>query len=72
MRDRKTSRARAERRRERRRAAIRSGDAVTVTAREYAELSGLSIYTVYRRIWDEKLRIKRDGKRILIFRDQLG
>jgi hypothetical protein len=72
MRARKNARARLEKTRARRLAAIRSGDAVTVTPREYAELSGLSLYTIYRRVWTEKLRFKRDGSRILIFRDQLG
>jgi hypothetical protein len=74
MRARKSARARTLRRKERRAEAIKRGVAVTVTPREYAELSGLSLYTVYRRVWNDppKLRFKRDGGRILIFADQLG
>jgi excisionase family DNA binding protein len=72
QRQRKLRRARFERSRAKRQAAIKSGDAPTISPREYSELSGLSLPTVYRRIDTGKLRFKEDGRRKLIYRDQLG
>jgi hypothetical protein len=79
MRARKNARLRKERSKARRAAALKSGEAPTVTVREFSELSGLSQATVRRRIDDGILRIKeRPGKgsikfgRVLIYASQLG
>jgi hypothetical protein len=77
-RERGKRRERLNRRKDIRVEAIRSGKAVTVTPAEFSELSGLSLATVYRRVYDGTLKYKKmvpeGGKRgqILIFADQLG
>jgi excisionase family DNA binding protein len=72
QRERKLRRARFERSRAKRRAALNNGDAPFLSPREYSELTGLSIATVYRRLYDGKLKHRKDGRRTLIYRDQLG
>jgi excisionase family DNA binding protein len=70
-RQRKQRRARLERRQARREAAIRSGGAPTVSPREFSELSGVSLATVYRFVYNGKLKFKKLGWRTLIYADQL-
>jgi hypothetical protein len=78
QRERKLARARRDKSKARREAAIKSGDAPTVSPREFSELSGLSIATVYRRVYDGTFKHKKLGPsgrkngRVLIYRDQLG
>jgi hypothetical protein len=71
LRSKRNARARVQRSKERRQAAIQSGEAKFVSPREYSELTGLHIATVHRRLKAEKLRFKKDGARVLIFADQL-
>jgi hypothetical protein len=77
-RERKLATARREKSKASRQALIKRGDAPTVSPREFSELSGLSIATVYRRVADGTFKHKPlvgKGKkhgRVLIYRDQLG
>jgi hypothetical protein len=77
-RERKLARARREKSKASRQAAIKSGDAATISPREFSELFGLSIATTYRRVKDGTLRSRtlvakgRTSGRVLIYRDQLG
>jgi hypothetical protein len=78
MRARKNARVRTTRRKERRQAAIKSGEAFYVSVAEFAALSGLHPATIWRRIKDGTIEAKKlVGKgnkhgRVLIRRDQLG
>jgi excisionase family DNA binding protein len=65
-RERKLDRARCEKSKANRQALITRGDAVTVSPREFCELSGLSRTTVYRRIYDGTLKHKKLNGRVLI------
>jgi excisionase family DNA binding protein len=78
MRAKRYTRARVLKSKERRQAAIQSGEAKFVTVNEFAELTGVHQATVWRRIKDGTLKVKRlVGKnnkigRTLIPLDQLG
>jgi excisionase family DNA binding protein len=69
-------RARADRLKADRKAAIRTGEAIYVTPREAAVLTGLTLETIYRRVANGTLKAKKLGKgqrggRLLIGRSQL-
>jgi hypothetical protein len=78
LRARQQARLRKERAKARRKAAVHSGEARTVSVAKYAELSGLHPATIRRRIADGTLKAKKlvgKGKKwgpVLIYVDQLG
>jgi hypothetical protein len=78
LRAKKQARARRDRAKGRREAAIQSERALFVSVNEFAELSGLHPATIWRRIKDGTLKAKKlvgQGKahgRVLVRRDQLG
>jgi hypothetical protein len=78
LRERRLARARREKAKASRAVKLKSGEALFVSPREFSELSGLSIATVYRHVYNGTLKYKKHiakgGKngRVLIHRDQLG
>jgi excisionase family DNA binding protein len=75
-RQRQLARDRADRLKADRKAAIRTGEALYVTVREAAVLTGLTTETIYRRVANGTLKAKKIGKgrrggRLLIGRSQL-
>jgi hypothetical protein len=78
LRAQRNTRARVARRQERRKAAVKTGEALFVSVSEFAVLTGMSPATIYRRLADGTIKAKKViGKRhkkgrTLINRAQLG